>query len=342
MATIRKRGDKYQVQVRRLGVGSISKTFRVLKDAKAWAWQTEVQADRHELPSDRKILAQITLAELVTRYRDTVSIVKRGYQVERIRLNAFLLHPLCRRKLSELNQTHFAAFRDERLREIKPASLKRQLGPIHHLFEIARKEWGLPLRDNPLDSLQLIAPDNRRERRLKPGELDKLIEAARLCRNTLIEPVIKFAVETGMRRGEILGIRRDHIDVEQHSLLIPETKNGYARTIPLSKPAFALLHSCKGEESDGLIFPVTANAFRLAWERVRRRAGLVDLHFHDLRHEAISRFFERGLTAPEVALISGHRDMRMLFRYAHATRETILQKLDSPVAPRFWPSIAQG
>jgi integrase len=73
---------------------------------------------------------------------------------------------------------------------------------------------------------------------------------------------------------------------------------------------------------------MTGNAFRLVWERVKKRAGIVDLRFHDLRHEAISRFFEKGLTTPEVALISGHRDTRMLLRYSHAIRERVLEKLD--------------
>src|SRR4051794_9755459 len=132
MASIRKRGDRYQVQVRRLGVGSVSKSFRILKDAEIWARQTEIQADRHDLPSDRRVLTQITLGELVTRYRDTVSIKKRGYAVERIRLNAFLLHPICRRRLSDLTGGVFAPSGDERLRELKPATLKRQLGTIHN------------------------------------------------------------------------------------------------------------------------------------------------------------------------------------------------------------------
>lgn len=75
------------------------------------------------------------------------------------------------------------------------------------------------------------------------------------------------------------------------------------------------------------MFPLTGNAFRLAWERLRARAGLGDLHYNDLRHEAISRLFERGLSVPEVALISGHRDARMLFRYTHVQREQTLRKL---------------
>ena len=225
----------------------------------------------------------------------------------------------------ELRTEDFAVYRDLMLQTIKPTSLKRYLDPVHNLFEVARHEWGLPLRDNPLDRLKLKAPSQRRERRLLSGEWNRILAAAALCRNVWIEPIIRFALATGMRRGEILLIQQRHVDRERRTLLIPETKNGHSRTIPLSKETLALLHQF---QDDGLRFPVSANAFRLAWERVRQRAGMKDFHFHDLRHEAISRFFELGLTAPEVALISGHRDFRMLFRYAHGSRVNILTRLD--------------
>jgi integrase len=327
MATIRRRRDKYEVQIRRSGLPHLSKSFHVLKDAQAWARHKEVQVDRRDMPVDPKALQQVTLGELVTRYRDTVSVHKRGYDVERIVLNVFLLHPICRRRLSEITAAHFARYRDERLKEVKPTTLKRQLGPIRNLFNVAREEWDLPIRDNPLAKLQFKATDQRRERRLRPGELDKIIKAAETCRNKLIRPIILFALATAMRRGEILAVRQQHIDLIARSLLIRETKNGYSRIIPLSNEAIALLHDYDGEGQDR-VFPVTANAFRLAWNRVRTRAKVNDLRFHDLRHEAISRFFEMGLTTPEVALISGHRDMRMLFRYSHALRENIIIKLN--------------
>jgi integrase len=327
MATIRKRRDKYEVQVRHAGLPHVSKTFLVLKHAQAWARLTEVHADRRDLPADPKVLQQVTVGELVARYRDTVSVRKRGHDVERIVLNAFLLHPICRRRLSEITTTHFAQYRDERLGEVKPATLKRQLGPIRNMFNVARDEWGLPIRENPLAKLQFNGADQRRERRLRPGELDKIIKAAETCRNPLIRPIVLFAIATGMRRGEILAVKQQDIDFAGQALLIPETKNGHARTIPLSNEAIALLHDNRREGQDR-VFPITANAFRLAWERVKKRANIEDLRFHDLRHEAVSRFFELGLTAPEVAMISGHRDMRMLFRYAHANRQLVLEKLE--------------
>jgi integrase len=287
----------------------------------------EVQIDRRDLPTDPKALQRVTLGQLVERYRDTVSVKKRGHEVERIVLNAFLRHRICGKPLSEIGASDFASYRDERLMAIKPSTLKRELAPPHNMFELARDEWGLPLRENPLRKVRVTSNQQRRERRLQHGELDALIAETRVCLNPLILPIIMLAVETGMRRSEILSLRWKHIDFKSRSLLIYQTKNGYSRILPLTDAVSLIVAMVpvKGHR----LFPISSNAFRLAWDRLRKRAGLLDLHFHDLRHEAISRFFERGLTVPEVALLSGHRDARMLFRYAHPAREEIIRKLDT-------------
>jgi integrase len=288
----------------------------------------EVQADRRDLPSDPKSLQRVTLGQLVERYRDTVSVKKRGYDVERIVLNAFLRHRICRKPLSEIGASDFASYRDERLMDIKASTFRRELAPLHNMFEIAKDEWGLPLRENPLRKVRVTAGQQRRERRLKSGELDELIVAAGGCCNPLILPIILLAVETGMRRSEILSLRWECIDQQARWLLIPHAKNGFPRILPLTDATNETIATVpkRGDR----VFPISSNAFRLAWDRARRRAGIVELHFHDLRHEAISRFFERGLTVPEVALLSGHRDARMLFRYTHAAREEIIKKLTHP------------
>jgi integrase len=131
--------------------------------------------------------------------------------------------------------------RDERLQDIKPASLKRSLVPVRHLFEIASDEWGIPLQVNPLDKLSLDVTDPRRERRLQPGEWARLLGAARTCRNPSIEPIVRLAVATGMRRSELLAIRSDHIDMGARTLVIPNSKNGTSRHIPLSSEAVDIL-----------------------------------------------------------------------------------------------------
>jgi integrase len=333
MATIRKHRSKWEVQIRRAGARHISKSFHRLEDAKTWGRLMEVKADQADLPADPKTLHHFTLGELVQRYRDNISIRKRSFESERLILNAFLRHPLCTRPLSNLRREDFAAYRAQRLNDIKPASVNRQLAILQHLFEVARSEWGIPLRENPVAKLRLHGADQRRERRLRDGELDKLLVLARNHRNPYIKPLILFALATAMRRGEILAVTRADLDLDARALLIPVSKNGQSRTIPLTTKAIEALRQLphfdlKVSNQDDRMFPITANAFRLAWERIKRRAKIDDLHFHDLRHEAISRFFELGLSIPEVALISGHRDVRMLFRYTHPLRAQILQKLD--------------
>jgi integrase len=128
-----------------------------------------------------------------------------------------------------------------------------------------------------------------------------------------------------MRRGELLSILWCDVDLASATLHIRRTKNGHPRTIPLTSNAVAVLRNLP--KRDDRVFPVNGNAARLAWERLRERAGVSDLRFHDLRHEAVSRFFELGLNVPEVAMISGHRDPRMLFRYTHPKPELVAQKL---------------
>jgi integrase len=134
-----------------------------------------------------------------------------------------------------------------------------------------------------------------------------------------------LAVETGMRRSELLGMRWADIDFEARTVSLRNTKNGHPRAVPLSPRAVAIIRTTP--RVGDTVFPISANALRLAWERLRRRAGVSGLRFHDLRHEAVSRFFEKGLNMPEVAAISGHRDPRMLMRYTHPKAEAIAAKL---------------
>jgi integrase len=334
MATIRKRNGKFQVQIRRHNQLLASKTFHALRDAQRWARQTELEADKGELDIRSTDLQNITLAELARTYRDKITPRKKSAKAERYVLQAFLRHPICNLRLKQLTRANFARYRDERLLHISEAGLARELNTIRHILNVARTEWGIPIKENPVEGLRLKARDNRRERRLRDGEQEKLLEAARTRQSPYIEWVVIFAIETAMRRGEILGLHWDQVDLKRRSVTILESKNGYSRTIPLTPTAVALLHDIWREVSPWVsnqksakVFPITANALRMAWERMLKPTDIEDLHFHDLRHEAISRFFEIGLTVPEVASISGHRDMKMLMRYAHADTTRLAKKL---------------
>ena len=128
-----------------------------------------------------------------------------------------------------------------------------------------------------------------------------------------------------MRRSEILSLTWENVDIQNGTCYLPMTKNGSPRTVPLTSKALRIAKSLP--QNSELVFPISSNAVRLSWDRLRSRAGINDLRFHDLRHEAISRFFERGLSIAEVALISGHKDPRMLFRYTHLRAEDVAKKL---------------
>lgn len=334
MATIRKRNGKYQVQVRRQGCAPISKTFLKLDDAKAWARLTEVEADQVGLPVDPRALAKTTVRTILERYRDEISVKKRGHEIEKVIINAILRQSWCKRSLAQIDSAIFSEYRDARLQTVKPCTVKRELCILQHAFDIAVREWSIPLRVNPVKSITKPAVSNRRDRRLRDGEFDRLLNAAGKTRNPFILPLVRFALETAMRRGEILALRVRDVDIERCTATIRVSKNGHSRTIPLSTLAVAILETTiavmneEAKASNERIFPITPLALRLAWDRLTKRAKIDDLHFHDLRHEAISRFFEKGLTVPEVASISGHRDIRMLLRYAHADKGKLAEKLN--------------
>lgn len=320
MATFRKRGDLWQVQVRRINAPHVSRSFRHKADAQAWARQVELAADRRTLKDDPRILETITLEQLVNRYIEEVCPRKRAGEFEAILLTAFLRQRrICKRNLASINPSDFANYRDQRLKLCSGSTINREFAILHHLYETAKLEWGYPLFENPLGLIRRPRNNPPRERRLREGEYVRLLKAAEKCRNSQMRPIIMLAVETAMRRGEILVIRRDHIDFKSSRLRIPLTKTEVPRTIPLSSVAVEILTSICGEKpyGDWKLFPMSPNAFRLAWDRLKQRAGINDLHFHDLRHEAVSRLFEQGLGVAHVAAISGHKDFRMLARYTH-------------------------
>ena len=169
--------------------------------------------------------------------------------------------------------------------------------------------------------------ENRRERRLQLGEWERLMLAAAECGNPLMQPSVVLALETAMRRGELLAMRWRDFDPVRSVVRLPRTKNGHARTVPLTREAVRVLQSLP--RTDERILPISANAVRLAWDRLRLRAGVDDLHLHDLRHEAISRLVERGLTLAQVQKVSGHRSLQMLMRYTHLAVDDIVSALQA-------------
>ena len=311
---------------------TISRTFALKADAVRWAKQTEAEVDREGTIPDRSILRRTTVADLFTRFRDEMCPSRPGRDNETIVINAFLRRELAHKRLADLTSVDFSNYRDQRLKDVKAGTINRELGLFQRVFEIGATEWKMPLA-NPIKAIRKPKADRPRERRLNTGEWDKLLEASRRSRNRLLLPLVRFALATGMRRGELLNARWGDINWKTDTLRIPLTKTGEPRTIPLSLEARLVLAKLAYDWCDeARIIPLSEEAVKLGWKRLVKRAGIEDLHFHDLRHEAISRFFEYGLSIPEVALISGHKDPRMLFRYTHLKAEIIGSKLATIMA----------
>lgn len=326
MATYRKRGLRWQVQIRRLGHQTINRSFKSKADAEVWARGLEAQIDKAALPPNYRQLKTIRLEQLIGRYLELISPRKKSHYKEKYRLLQLQKTPMASLTLDKVTPAVFARYRDERLTQVGPQAIRHDLNVLGHMFKIAIREWGVPLTSNPIELISKPPISRSRDRRLSNGELAKLEIAAEQRWGKLAKDLIDMAVETGMRKSELLAMQWQHVDFNKKTLLIPETKNGHPRTIPLSPKALEILARYRFS-NQCVVWPITLAWLRAVWQYVTEKAGSQNLHFHDLRHEAISRFFEKGLSVPEVALISGHRDVRQLFRYTHLRAEDVVAKL---------------
>ena len=326
MAALRKRNGRWQVQIRKTGKAPVTKTFNLKSDALLWARETESQVERGEKGLVRNVLKQITLSELIDRYVQEVLPSKKAYVQEKSAIELFREEPFAKIKLSKLTGNEIQRYAQKRLSTVTADTFLRQFGVFRHMINIARSRWGIPVSEALVTSVSLPSPSKGRTRRLVGEEGLRLMSSARECENDYLEAVITIALETAMRQSEILRIQEQHINFELRTLLIPETKNGKPRTIPLSKLAFSIL-STRVLSERGLIFPHTSSALRQSWRRLVKRIDIEDLRFHDLRHEAISRLFEKGLNLAEVMLISGHTDHRMLLRYTHLEASRLVGRI---------------
>ena len=311
MASFRKRNGLWQVQVRNRRIGSISRSFHKKVDAQNWAKEQEVQ-----MQSGHWLMIQVssfTLKDLLTKYKNEITPSKRRYEVENRKLRRLLKEKdLMKIPLEKLHPPILATFRDRRLKDGVRAC-QYDLVLIRHAWNIASIEWSSDLGHNPVEKIRLPKNNPPRERRLKPGEYERLKKASTETKVWYLWPIINFAIETGMRRSEILGMKWEYIGIDSQRVLLLLTKKVSSRWVPLTKKAMNILDQVS--RTTDHVFPITDEALRQSWERLRNRANLIDFTFHDLRHEAISRMFEKGLNLPEVASISGHKTASQLFRY---------------------------
>lgn len=320
MASIGKRGDKWHVRICRKDSPTICKTFTLLKDAQTWAKNTELRLERGEALGRETV----RLSTLLERYLSDVSPLKKGHKQELSRLNAWIRHPLSGRDAASIRPAEIADYRDRRIKQGKAAaSVRIELSTLSAVFKCAKHEWGYSLLENPVADIKRPPPAKGRERRLEDGELDALLAATH---GTELSPLIVLAVETAMRAGELTSLEWGNISFAKRTAILPDTKNGERRIVPLSSRALEILG---GIEVKGIkVFSVRSSyTVSNAFKRATTKAGILGLRFHDLRHEAVSRLFEQRFNTMEVASISGHKSLQMLQRYTHLRAEDLALRL---------------
>jgi len=347
MASIEKRGDcQWRALVRRKGYPTQSKTFETRKESEAWARMVESEMDRGVFIS-RVEAERTTLREALERYLEEVTPRKKGAAREQVRIERWMDNHLSKRSLASLRGADFAKFRDDWRKTGKAENtIRLELALISHLFETARKDWGMEALANPVKSISLPGQSNKRERRLEADEENRIIAELRKGRNKFTAPAVEFAIETAMRQGEILKLVWADIDFKKRVAMLRDTKNGENRSVPLSSRSITILSDIPRPIDGGRVFRVTQDGLIRSFSRAVTAARetyvneckekgkqtdpklLMDLRFHDLRHEATSRLFERGdFDMMEVAAITGHKTLHMLKRYTQLRAEKLAEKL---------------
>lgn len=326
MATLEKRGGYWRVKIRRKGFPIQTRSFDTKAQAERWTRDIENDMDKGTF-FDRTESEKNTLRDVLARYHDEVTPLKRGASAEAPRLRAMMLRPIAELKIAALSSTHIAKYRDGRLKDVAGATVNKELNLIAHALETARREWGIHIPENPVRLVRRPQGAKPRDRRLVDDEGERLLAACADALNPFLLPIVKLAIETAMRQGEIVSLDWKHVDLKKPSAYLPETKNGEPRGVPLSTTAVATIRALP-RSTTGKLFPgVTAEAVKRAFMRACKRAEIEDFHFHDLRHEATSRLFEKGLNPLEVASITGHKTLQMLKRYTHLRAEDLAKKL---------------
>jgi len=345
MPTIRKRGnEQWHVQVRRKGYPHATSTFATRAEAERWARDVEGEMDRG-VYHERFLAESNTLYEVLKRYVDEITPLKKGAGPEAIRIRKLLEDDLCKYKMAALSPIVARDWRERRLRQpafhgkgnVSGATVRREMDILSAAVNYARREWGIRM-ENPFELIERPAPARARERRLELGEEELLIKALTpaprrddgtfvpASRNPLLLPYVTFAVETAMRRSEILSLTWENIRLDEQTCYLPDTKNGYSRTVPLSKKAVRILKALP-QPHGGLVFPITKNALKLGLRRAIERAGLKNFRPHDLRHEGTTRLSKKLPNVIELSAVTGHRDLASLKRYYHPDPKDLAKKI---------------
>ena len=328
MATIIRRGERqWQARVRRKSIRA-GATFETKVHAVAWARQVEAEIDAGRFQFGRIEAERITLHEALDRYLSDIVPTKKGIRQNTGIVRAWQRTPLARNSLATIRSADIAAWRDAKLKDVGPQTVLHHLNVLSHLFRVAAADWGLETLANPVAKIKKPPTPRGRERRFRDDEEQKLLDACDLSASAWLGPLVRLALATAMRQGELVSLTWPQVRLGERTILLTDTKNGETRTVPLSTTAIQVVCSISPINADKVFAIQTGRAISQAFAKACKHVGIVDLHFHDLRHEATRRLFENtDLRDVEIASITGHKTMEMLKRYAHLRAAQLAARL---------------
>ena len=322
MASFRKRNGKWQARIQRKHSPSISQSFYELDTAKKWVRKIEREIDLGLISLKP---SKTSFSNLLIRYQKEILPLKKNTQADFFRVNVILKHPLSKLCIEDIKSYDVASFRDNLIVKGKAANTVRlYLAIISHLFTVAKTEWGFELIDNPALKIRRPKLPPSSDRRLSDEEIKLICEHTQ---SLYLANAIKLALHTGMRLSEIIFLNWKMINIDNRFIRLSVTKNNESRIIPLSEKALLVINTISKDNQR--LFPINPHAISVAFRKACKRVGIKSASFHTLRHEAISRLFEKGLNPMEVSAISGHKSMQVLKRYTHIKTTYLLKRMNA-------------
>jgi len=321
MASFRKSGKKWRAEVEK-NKRRASKTFDTKAEAREWAAEKELEfANTSKFVSTRK-----RVSDLFERYAKEVSPKKKGHQWEIVRIKMFQRLDMSNYLVGDISTEDILIWKNNRLNEVAPGTVKREMNLLSSMFAIAVKEWKW-LKINPVSDVSRPKSPAPRDRRITENEIKLICDHfgfdGKTCETKHQQIAVMFllAIETAMRLGEMHGLTADRINIEKRYLSLSDTKNNDARDVPLSNEAIRLIKIALPD-----LFTVSKDSVSSLFSRAVRKLGIDNLVFHDTRHEAITRL-ARKLDVLDLARMVGQRDLKSLMIYYNATASEIADRL---------------
>lgn len=329
------RRGKHSFQVKMMvGGHKISQVCDTLEEARAF--RDSKRAASSLDPDFKRVLESrvrkseansYTLAKLLNNYKMEITPRKKSAVSESYRIGKVLRSDIAKRSIYTFSPDDVQDFLDDLADEgVSESGRRKYCALLSHVFNTAVKRWRLKV-SNPIPAMEMPAASKPRKRRLEKGEERKILQALDSEKNPYPAAFVRLAIETAMRRGELLSLTWKNVDLEEKVAMLPETKNGEAREVPLFRAAREALRGLP-KPWTGPVLPLSMSALRGAWERALKEKGIHDLRIHDLRHEATSRFFEKGMNPIQVATITGHKTYQVMKEYAHLRPKDLVNEFD--------------